>query len=79
MVTVKLNPKGQIAIPADIRKQLHLRNGEEMNLLLQEERLIISRKEDSIEAAFGLCKANVSVSLEQMEKTIREKATHDRS
>ncbi len=79
MVTVKLNPKGQITIPADIRKQLHLRNGEEMNLLLQEERLIISRKEDSIEAAFGFCKANVSVSLEQMEKTIREKATHDRS
>jgi AbrB family looped-hinge helix DNA binding protein len=74
MVTVKLNPKGQITIPANLRKQLHLHIGEEMNLLLQGNRLIITRKEDNIEAAFGLCRANVSVSLEQMEQTIRKRA-----
>lgn len=75
MSTIKLNSKGQITLPRHIRKQLHLRGGDEIELMLQDESLIITRKEPDIEAAFGLCQAKVSVSLEQMEQAIRKRGT----
>ncbi len=71
MSRVKLNSKGQITIPRSIRKQLDLHRGDEIELMLHDGRLIMRRKEADIMAAFGLCKAKVSVSLEEMEQAIR--------
>lgn len=75
LTTVKVNPKGQITIPAHIRKQLHLDNGDELELLVQDERLILARQETHIEDAFGLCKAHITVSLDDMEQAIQTRGS----
>ena len=65
--TVTLSQKGQITVPAHIRRQLHLESGSELEVQIQDDRLILARQESTIESAFGICKADVTVSLEDME------------
>jgi len=77
MLTVRLNSKGQITIPMSIRRQLGLMVGKEIGLRLDGKNIIISPKQNNIEAAFGLLKAKVSVSVEDMENAIRQRASHD--
>jgi len=72
--TVRLNSRGQITIPMKIRRQLQLQNGDEIRLILEGKKIIVSPVEYNIESAFGLCKADISVSLEDMERAIRERA-----
>ena len=73
--TVTLNPKGQITIPANIRKQLHLENGSEPEVRIQDDKVILARQESSIESALGICKAETTVSLEDMEHVIRKRGS----
>lgn len=78
--TVIINPKGQITIPSPVREQLHLQSGDELTVLLQDDQLILRRPYGNIEAAFGMCKAQVSVSLTDMERAIKTRAQYyDRS
>lgn len=69
--TVTLNPKGQITIPAHIRRQLHLENGMQLEVDIEEDRLILARQKSTIESAFGILKADTTASLEDMERAIR--------
>ncbi len=71
--TVRINSKGQITIPSLIRKQLGLKGGDEIALLVDNSKLIVFPKQGDIKAAFGLVRANVSVSIEDMEKVIRQR------
>jgi AbrB family looped-hinge helix DNA binding protein len=75
--TVRINSKGQITIPSFIRKQLKLESGDEINLQVDDKKIIAFPKQGDIKAAFALIKAKVSVSIEDMEKAIRNRASHD--
>lgn len=67
-----LTSKGQVTIPADIRKQLGLEAGDQVEFIKDDGKFYIVRKENRIEAAFGLFKAKKSVTLEEMDKAIEE-------
>lgn len=74
MYSSRLTGKGQVTLPAKMRKQLSLRQGDAVEFMLEDDRIILRRKEKSIEAAFGLYKARKSVTLEDMDKAIRRRA-----
>lgn len=65
--------KGQITIPADIRKQLGLHPGDKIGFLLEDNHVVIFRKENNIESAFGICHPKKSVDLAGIEKIIRKR------
>ncbi|HLA75617.1 MAG TPA: AbrB/MazE/SpoVT family DNA-binding domain-containing protein [Gammaproteobacteria bacterium] len=74
MYSSRLTGKGQVTLPAKMRKQLSLHQGDAVEFRLEGDRIIMMRKEKNIEAAFGLYKADKSVSLEDMDKAIRRRA-----
>lgn len=68
-----LTIKGQVTIPADIRKQLGLHPGDKIGFFIQDDHVILFRKENDIEAAFGICHPKKSVSLQEMDDIIRKR------
>ena len=74
MQTSTLTGKGQITIPADLRKALGLHAGDKVGFLLENGEVRLVRRESRVEAAFGLIKADVSVTDAEMEETIRARA-----
>jgi AbrB family looped-hinge helix DNA binding protein len=74
MQTSTLTSKGQVTIPAELRKKLGLEPGDQVGFVLDTEGLRVVPREHRIEAAFGLCQAKVSVTDEDMERVIRERA-----
>lgn len=74
MQTSRITSKGQVTIPADLRKKLGLEPGDQVGFVLDTEGLRVVPREHRIEAAFGLCQAKVSVTDEDMERVIRERA-----
>jgi AbrB family looped-hinge helix DNA binding protein len=55
MATVKVSPKFQIVIPKEIRKQLELQPGEELQMFLLDERIHVQRAR-SIKELRGIAK-----------------------
>jgi AbrB family looped-hinge helix DNA binding protein len=74
MQTSTLTSKGQVTIPADVRRRLGLRPGDRVAFVVDGDEVRLVRKESRVEAAFGLCKPERSVSLEQMDQIVRERA-----
>jgi len=74
MLKSTVTAKGQITIPAEVRKSLKLTPGDQVGFVVEDTGVRLVRRERRIEAAFGICKAQVSVSDEAMEEAIREKA-----
>lgn len=74
MQTTTLTSKGQVTIPASIRRLLGLKPGDQVTFVVEDGHVTLARKENRIEAAFGLYKTESSVSIEDMEKAIRERA-----
>ena len=68
-----LTAKGQITIPVDIRKQLGLHPGDKIGFLIEDDHVVLFRKESNIEAAFGICHPKTSASLEDMEDIVRKR------
>jgi antitoxin PrlF len=68
-----LTTKGQITIPSDIRKQLGLNPGDKVGFLVEDDHVILFRKDNNIEAAFGLCHPTTSASLQDIEEAIRKR------
>jgi len=75
--TVRINSKGQITIPSFIRRKLELKSGDEISLQIDDRKIVGFPKQGDIKAAFGLVKAKVSVSVEDMERAIRNRASRD--
>jgi AbrB family looped-hinge helix DNA binding protein len=75
MQTSALTSKGQVTIPAEVRRRLGLHPGDRVAFIVEGEAVRIVRKENRIEAAFGLCKPSKTLSLEQMEQVIKERAS----
>ena len=71
MLTSTLTVKGQVTIPVEIRRLLNLQAGDRVAFIITDDRIALERRECCIEAAFGLLKAERSVSLEEMEQAIR--------
>jgi len=69
-----LTSKGQVTIPADVRKHLGLHPGDRVGFIVEGGEVRLVRKESRIEAAFGICKTDRSVSIEEMEQIIKESA-----
>ncbi|MCP4289324.1 MAG: AbrB/MazE/SpoVT family DNA-binding domain-containing protein [Gammaproteobacteria bacterium] len=69
-----LTSKGQVTIPADVRRRLGLHPGDHVGFIVDGDEVRLVRKERRIEAAFGICKTGTSVSLEDMERIIKQRA-----
>ena len=74
MQTSILTSKGQVTVPADIRRRLGLAPGDRVAFILDGDHVELVRRENRIEAAFGICKPTRSVSDEDMERVIRRRA-----
>jgi AbrB family looped-hinge helix DNA binding protein len=74
MQTSTLTSKGQVTIPAELRKRLGLRPGDRVGFVVEDGAVRLVRRESRVEAAFGILKAETSVSDEDMEAAIRERA-----
>lgn len=74
MQTSTLTTKGQITIPADVRRRLGLNPGDHVAFIVAGDEVRLVRRERRAEAAFGICKAKVSVTDEAIEQAIRSRA-----
>jgi AbrB family looped-hinge helix DNA binding protein len=74
MQTSTLTTKGQVTIPVELRKRLGLHPGDQVGFVVEDDGIRLVRREQKIEAAFGICKAKVSVTVEEMENAIRRRA-----
>lgn len=68
-----LTSKGQVTIPANVRKQLGLRPGDRVGFIVEDGEVCLVRKESRIEAAFGICKVDRSVSVEEMDEIVKQR------
>jgi AbrB family looped-hinge helix DNA binding protein len=69
-----LTSKGQVTIPADVRKQLGLRPGDRVGFIVEDGEVRLVRMESRIEAAFGICKTERSLSVEEMDEIVKQRA-----
>lgn len=72
-----LTSKGQVTIPAEIRKALQLHTGDKIGFLLEDGHVILFKKIENIEAAFGICKPKRTASLNDIEKAISTRGGKD--
>ena len=61
-----LTNKGQVTIPCEIRRQLGLRPGDKVGFTIENDHVVLFRKQNNIEAAFGLCRPKRSASLKDI-------------
>ena len=69
-----LTSKGQVTIPVEVRRRLGLLPGDHIGFVIEGDEVRLVRKESNIEAAFGICKPDASVSIEDMEQIIKKRA-----
>jgi AbrB family looped-hinge helix DNA binding protein len=74
METSTLTIKGQVTIPAEVRRRMGLRPGDRVAFVVRDGEVRLVRQETRIEAAFGLCKAGVSLTAEEMDDAVHERA-----
>ena len=66
--------KGQVTIPADLRRRLGLSRGDRVDFVLENGALRLVKREVRVEAGFGLIQADRAVSDQDMERAIRARA-----
>ena len=69
-----LSAKGQVTVPSDLRHALDLHPGDQVEFALEGDHVVLRKRGGDIRRAFGVIKAKKSVSLEEMERVIRERA-----
>ena len=74
MQTSTLTSKGQVTIPAGVRKRLGLQPGDRVAFIVDGDEVRLVRRENRIEAAFGICRPERSVSVEGMERIVKRRA-----
>jgi AbrB family looped-hinge helix DNA binding protein len=70
MQSSSVTSKGQVTIPAAIRRRLGIRPGDRVGFAEEDGRVVIERQENRVEAAFGVLKARRGATLDQMEEAI---------
>lgn len=73
MDSSSLTIKGQVTIPVEVRKRLGLQPGDRVGFVIENNQVILLKKESNIEAAFGICRPKKSVDLEGIEQAIRHR------
>ncbi|MBM3143488.1 MAG: AbrB/MazE/SpoVT family DNA-binding domain-containing protein [Chloroflexi bacterium] len=75
---IRLSSKGQIVIPRLIRKQLHLKRGDQLRAHVQEGKIVIEPIEmDAIDRLHGIL-AGTNV-LDELEEEHRQEVENDRN
>ena len=72
MLTSTLTVKGQVTIPASVRRALGLRQGDRVGFIVEEDRVVLLPVVMDMDAAFGLVQPGRSASLEEMETALHE-------
>ena len=72
-----LTSKGQVTIPAEIREYLELHPGDKVGFAVEDHHVILFRKQNNIEAAFGLCSPKRTASLQDIENAIRKRGSDE--
>jgi bifunctional DNA-binding transcriptional regulator/antitoxin component of YhaV-PrlF toxin-antitoxin module len=57
-----------------VRKRLGLHPGDHVVFIVEGDQVRLVRRESRIEAAFGICKPDTSLSVEDMEQVIKDRA-----
>ncbi len=78
MLSSALTTKGQVTVPREIRLRLKLQAGDKVGFIVENNHVVLIRKQNNIEAAFGIYRAKRHVSLEEMEKAIKNRGECDR-
>jgi AbrB family looped-hinge helix DNA binding protein len=73
MKTSLVTTKGQVTIPALVRKQLGIHQGDRVGFVYEDGKVIILPVIKDIEASFGLIAAVKTVSLQDMETAIQHR------
>lgn len=73
MQTSSVSQKGQVTIPASVRKQLGIGTGDAVAFETEGDRVYLKAVPSSIEASFGLVKARRSATLEEMDDAVRKR------
>lgn len=73
MQSSALTIKGQVTIPADIRKKLGFKPGDKIGFAIEDDHVVLYRKQINIETSFGICHPKTSVSSKDIKKAIRER------
>lgn len=73
MQTSAVTTKGQVTIPVEIRRQLNLSPGDRVGFTIEDGEVRLVKREDRIEAAFGLIKSDRSVSHAEIAQAIRSR------
>ena len=75
MLASSITSKGQVTLPAVIRKQLNLKTGDRIVFTLKGNKIIAEPMSGDISELFGLIKSDRAASLEEMEAAIAEGAS----
>jgi AbrB family looped-hinge helix DNA binding protein len=75
MHTSTITSKGQVTIPAEMRKILGLAPGKQVAFQLEDGHITLEAVRDDVTAAFGMLKADRHVSIEEMDQAIAEGVT----
>ena len=70
MQSSSVTSKGQVTIPASVRRMLGIKPGDRVGFVEQDGRVVLERCENRVAASFGVLKARRSVSLGEMEEAI---------
>ncbi len=73
MQTSTLTTKGQVTIPASVRKSLGIRQGDRVGFIMEEDRVVLLPIVRDIGAAFGIAQAKHSISVEEMDLAIQSR------
>lgn len=66
--------KGQVTIPASIRRKLGLRQGDKVVFMEEDDKVYLQPMQDKVEAAFGLITPSKSATLEEMDEAVKKRA-----
>ena len=66
--------KGQVTIPASIRRKLGLHQGDKVVFMEEGNKIYLQPMQDKVEAAFGLITPSKSATLEEMDEAVKKQA-----
>lgn len=72
--TSTLTQKGQVTIPASIRRELGLETGDSLQFHCDGDRIVVEAVTRDVGASFGLVRAQRGASLDDMDAAIQEGA-----
>lgn len=75
MQTSNITSKGQVTIPASIRKAFGLVAGKQVAFRLENGKIVIEPVDGGLSSLFGLIKSDRSVSVSEMDQAIAEAVT----